>query len=70
MSFSLNSFRAVRDDACERCHLPFRDTERKFSCLAGYLPIWNNFLESGHFLSQLPSSLSEEVAAIGHNNRQ
>jgi hypothetical protein len=43
MSFSLNSFRAVIDDACERCHLPFRDTERNFSCLAGHLPIWATF---------------------------
>jgi len=38
-----------------------------FFCLAGYRPIWNSFWESGHFLSQLPPSSSEEVAAIGHN---
>ena len=53
MSFSLISFRVVIDDACERCHLPFVDAERNFACLAGCVPIWNSFLENGHFLSQL-----------------
>ena len=39
-------------------------TERNFSRLAAYLPIWNGNWRAAIFLSQLPSFLSEWVAAI------
>ena len=63
MSLSLISFRAVIEDACEHCLLDFRDTERNFSYLAGYVPISNSFSKNSHLLSQLPSLSSEDVAA-------
>ena len=39
-------------------------TERTFSCLAAYHLNLEWLLEGSHFLSQLPSFLSERVAAI------
>jgi hypothetical protein len=63
VSFLITVVRAVIEDACEHCLLDFRDTERNFSYLAGYVPISNSFSKNSHLLSQLPSFLSEDVAA-------